>query len=149
MTSKMNLIAILLCSSLLFSACDNTQQRQEIKPAKKLSNDATEIANEAWALINQIDALLYAGETRQIDDLRKPLRELSTRWRVEIKMTDSVTEGGYALCRKSLTSLDAWARSIKEQSRDMDRKKADYEHDKALCKHAIDHPEIGNTSPQS
>ncbi|TXJ10351.1 MAG: hypothetical protein E6Q25_01235 [Acinetobacter sp.] len=142
------LVAALLCSSLFFVACDNTQQRQEIKPAKKLSNDATAIAHEAWALINQVDALLYAGETQYIEDLRKPLRELSNRWRVEIKMTDSVTEGGYALCRKSLTSLDAWARSLNEQSHDIDRKKSEYEHDKKLCKYAIDHPEIGNTSPK-
>lgn len=148
MTVKNILITASLSIGLMLSACDNAQQRQEIKPAKKLSSDATEIANEAWALINHIDAVLYAGETQQIDDLRKPLRELSTRWKVEIKMTDSVTEGGYALCRKSLTSLDAWARSIKEQSRDIDRKKADYEHDKALCKHAIEHPELGNTAPK-
>lgn len=148
MFNKTTLIHALICGSILLSGCNDEQQKQEIKPAKKLSNDATAIANEAWLMINNIDPILYAGETAQIDELRKPLRELSTRWRVEIKMTDSVTEGGYALCRKSLTSLDAWARSLKEQSRDSARKQAEYEHDKALCKHAIDNPQLGNTAPK-
>ena len=31
-------------------------------------------------------------------------------------MTDSVTEGKYALCRKALTSLDVWARETLENN---------------------------------
>ena len=31
-------------------------------------------------------------------------------------MTDSVTEGKYALCRKALTSLDIWARETLENN---------------------------------
>ena len=47
---------------------------------------------------------------------QKPLRQLSTDWRINVKMTDSVTEGKYALCRKALTSLDTWARDAKDRS---------------------------------
>ena len=46
----------------------------------------------------------------------KPLRQLSTDWRINVKMTDSVTEGKYALCRKALTSLDVWARETLENN---------------------------------
>ncbi|MCH4247656.1 MAG: hypothetical protein LKF82_07425 [Acinetobacter populi] len=138
-----------LCVSLALAGCGNNERQQEIKPAQKLSNDASALANEAWILINQLDQVLYSGETDNLDEgVRKPLRELSTRWRIEVKMTDAVTEGKYALCRKSLTTLDAWARSINEHSSDIEKKKADYERDKALCKNAIEHPELGNTSPK-
>ena len=63
-------------------------------------------------------------------------------------MTDSVTEGKYALCRKALTSLEIWARETIDQSSDVAQKKADYERDKAQCKGAIDNPELGNTDPK-
>ena len=53
----------------------------------------------------------------QIDaQVRQPARKLSTDWRINVKMTDSVTEGKYALCRKALTSLEIWARSTVENS---------------------------------
>lgn len=140
--------SVLLASSVL-TACGNNDRKQEIQPAQKLSNDATAVASEAWVLMNQLDQLLYAGEKDNLDEtVRQPLRELSNRWRIEVKMTDSVTEGKYALCRKSLNSLDVWARSIKENTNDIEKKKADYERDKNLCKDAIEHPALGNTSPK-
>ena len=125
---------------------------QKIKPAKKLTNDASAVANEAWILINQLDQLIYAENAKSNPDLdgmvREPLRELSTRWRIEVKMTDSVTEGKYALCRKSLNSLDAWARSVQEQSSDRAQKQLNYERDKQYCKDAIENPKYGNTPPK-
>lgn len=142
-------LTILLSSTLLIACGQDNNRQQEIQPAKKLTNDASSVANEAWVLINQLDQILYAGEKENLDEVvRLPLRELSNRWKIEIKMTDSVTEGKYALCRKSLNSLDVWARSLKEGAKDIAHKQAEYERDKALCQDAIEHPELGNTPPR-
>lgn len=124
-------------------------KKVEIKPAPKLNNDATTYANAAWTLINEIDPIVYNKQVSEIEEkVRKPLRQLSTDWRINVKMTDSVTEGKYALCRKALTSLDTWARDIKDRSSSSAQKQADYERDKAQCKDAIDNPALGNTSPK-
>lgn len=121
----------------------------EIKAAPKLNNDATSYAQAAWKLINEIDPIVYNKQAAEIEDqVRKPLRQLSTDWRINVKMTDSVTEGKYALCRKALTSLDTWARDVKENVSSSTQKQADYERDKAQCKDAIDNPALGNTSPK-
>ena len=143
----------MLCSTVLMTACGNSnneaEKKVEIKPAPKLSNDATTYANAAWDLINQIDPIVYQKQTTEIEDkVRKPLRQLSTDWRINVKMTDSVTEGKYALCRKALTSLDTWAREVKDNPTASSQKQADYERDKAQCKDAIDNPALGNTSPK-
>lgn len=150
---KTHLVALMLCSTVLMTACGNSnneaEKKVEIKPAPKLSNDATTYANAAWDLINQIDPIVYQKQTTEIEDkVRKPLRQLSTDWRINVKMTDSVTEGKYALCRKALTSLDTWAREVKDNPTASTQKQADYERDKAQCKDAIDNPALGNTSPK-
>ena len=150
---KTHLVALMLCSTVLMTACGNSnneaEKKVEIKPAPKLSNDATTYANAAWDLINQIDPIVYQKQTKEIEDkVRKPLRQLSTDWRINVKMTDSVTEGKYALCRKALTSLDTWAREVKDNPTASTQKQADYERDKAQCKDAIDNPALGNTSPK-
>lgn len=82
------------------------------------------------------------------EQVRKPARKLSTDWRINVKMTDSVTEGKYALCRKALTSLEIWARETMDQSSSVAQKQADYERDKQQCKDAIEHPQLGNTDPK-
>lgn len=145
--------AILLCSAFLLAACGNSnnepKEKVEIKPAPKLNNDATTYANTAWKLINDIDPIIYNRQVTEIEEkVRKPLRQLSTDWRINVKMTDSVTEGKYALCRKALTSLDTWARDVKDNANASTQKQADYERDKAQCKDAIDNPALGNTSPK-
>lgn len=145
--------AIMLCSAFLLAACGNSsndpKEKVEIKAAPKLNNDATTYANAAWKLINDIDAIVYNKQTTEIEEtVRKPLRQLSTDWRINVKMTDSVTEGKYALCRKALTSLDTWARDVKDNANASTQKQADYERDKAQCKDAIDNPALGNTSPK-
>ena len=100
-------------------------------------------------MINEIDPIVYNKQVSEIEEkVRKPLRQLSTDWRINVKMTDSVTEGKYALCRKALTSLDTWARDVKDRSSSSAQKRADYERDKAQCKDAIDNPALGNTSPK-
>lgn len=143
----------MLCSAFLLAACGNSsndpKEKVEIKAAPKLNNDATTYANAAWKLINDIDAIVYNKQTTEIEEkVRKPLRQLSTDWRINVKMTDSVTEGKYALCRKALTSLDTWARDVKDNANVSTQKQADYERDKAQCKDAIDNPALGNTSPK-
>ncbi|QER39453.1 hypothetical protein F2A31_06900 [Acinetobacter suaedae] len=151
--TKTCLRAMVLCAPLLLIACGNgsnePEKKVEIKPAPKLTNDATAYANAAWQLINEIDPLVYDKKIDEIEEkVRKPLRQLSTDWRINVKMTDSVTEGKYALCRKALTSLDSWARDVIANANSVTQKQADYERDKAQCKGAIDNPALGNTSPK-
>lgn len=146
------LIASLLSSMFLLQACGNNNSQEkkvEIKAAPKLTNDATTYANEAWMFINKVDPLIYANKIDQLEEqVRKPSRKLSTDWRINVKMTDSVTEGKYALCRKALTSIEIWARESIERSTSDNQKKVDYERDKAQCKNAIENPELGNTDPK-
>ncbi|WP_425917867.1 hypothetical protein [Acinetobacter sp. TSRC1-2] len=142
-----------LCSIFALQACgqssEQPEQKVEIKAAPKLTNDATTYANEAWKFINQVDGLVYAKQLDVLEEqVRKPARKLSTDWRINVKMTDSVTEGKYALCRKALTSLEIWARESIDQSSSVAQKQADYERDKAQCKDAIDNPALGNTDPK-
>ncbi|AOA59895.1 hypothetical protein [Acinetobacter larvae] len=140
------------CVLLLLTGCTPDQQepanKVEIKAAPKLTNDATSYAHAAWELMNHLDPIVYAGQTEEIvQQVRPELRKLSTDWRIHVKMTDSVTEGKYALCRKALTSLDVWARNVIEQDSQQPNKQSDYERDKKQCQQALAVPELGNTSP--
>lgn len=152
LNARVHLLAALMICPFL-AACGNSnsesEKKVEIKPAPKLTNDATTYANDAWKLINEIDVLVYNKQVTDIEEkVRKPIRQLSTDWRINVKMTDSVTEGKYALCRKALTSLDSWARDVKDNANNSGQKQSDYERDKAQCKDAIDNPALGNTSPK-
>ncbi|RXS94003.1 hypothetical protein [Acinetobacter junii] len=152
LNARVHLLAALMICPFL-AACGNSnsesEKKVEIKPAPKLTNDATTYANAAWKLINEIDVLVYNKQVTDIEEkVRKPIRQLSTDWRINVKMTDSVTEGKYALCRKALTSLDSWARDVNDNANNSGQKQSDYERDKAQCKDAIDNPALGNTSPK-
>ncbi|MBJ9984950.1 hypothetical protein IAE19_05765 [Acinetobacter sp. S40] len=152
-TPKFLFFTPILLVVALISGCNqndpNKADKVEIKAAPTLTNDATTYAHKAWGLINEIDPVVYTKQIDQIDEqVRKPLRQLSTDWRINVKMTDSVTEGKYALCRKALTSLDTWARETKDNSKTVTQKQADYERDKSQCKDAIDNPVLGNTDPK-
>ena len=151
--SRAIVMVSVLCSTFALQACGHSseqpEQKVEIKSAPKLTNDATTYAQHAWNFINQVDGLVYAQKLDLLEDqVRKPARKLSTDWRINVKMTDSVTEGKYALCRKAFTSLDIWAREVSEKSVSVLQKQADYQRDKAQCKDAIDHPQFGNTDPK-
>ena len=151
--SRVMVMISVLLSGLLLQACGQSSEQAkpkvEIKAAPKLTNDATTYANAAWTLMNQVDGLVYSKQLDVLDvQVRQPARKLSTDWRINVKMTDSVTEGKYALCRKALTSLEIWARETLEQGSSLAQKQADYERDKQQCKGAIDHPELGNTDPK-
>ncbi len=148
-----NCAVVVLALAGGLQACGNSTQesreKTEIKAAPKLSNDATAYAQQAWKLMNEADSYVYRKQRNLIETkVRKPARQLSTDWRINVKMTDSVTEGKYALCRKALTSLDIWARETVENGKDVVQKQADYERDKAQCQNAIQHPELGNTDPK-
>ncbi|ENV79203.1 hypothetical protein F942_01985 [Acinetobacter ursingii ANC 3649] len=152
-TPKFLIFTPVFLTLAMLSGCNQNEQKQtdkvEIKAAPTLTNDATTYAHKAWDLINQIDPIVYTKKVDQIDEqVRKPLRQLSTDWRINVKMTDSVTEGKYALCRKALTSLDTWARETKDNSTTVTQKQADYERDKSQCKDAIANPALGNTDPK-
>lgn len=151
--SHVMVVISVLLSGLLLQACGQSSEQAkpkvEIKAAPKLTNDATTYANAAWTLMNQVDGLVYSKQLDVLDvQVRQPARKLSTDWRINVKMTDSVTEGKYALCRKALTSLEIWARETLEQGSSLAQKQSDYERDKQQCKGAIDHPELGNTDPK-
>ena len=151
--SRVMVVISVLLSGLLLQACGQSSEQAkpkvEIKAAPKLTNDATTYANAAWTLMNQVDGLVYSKQLDVLDvQVRQPARKLSTDWRINVKMTDSVTEGKYALCRKALTSLEIWARETLEQGSSLAQKQADYQRDKQQCKGAIDHPELGNTDPK-
>ncbi|MDO4223708.1 MAG: hypothetical protein Q4D05_06760 [Acinetobacter sp.] len=125
------------------------QPAQKIQPAAKLSPDATAHAQRAWVFINQAEQLVEQQQKDVLDlQVRQPIRQLTQDWMTQVKMNDAVTEGKYAMCRKSLTSLDIWARAVLEQSSDIEKKKAAYQRDKALCQDAIEHPDLGNTDPK-
>ncbi len=146
-------LAAIIVSSLLLQACGQSEQapeqKVEIKAAPKITNDATEYAQRAWVFINEVDGLVYNKQLDQIEaKVRHPARKLSTDWRINVKMTDSVTEGKYALCRKALTSLEVWARETLDGSSSVAQKQSDYERDKAQCRGAIDNPSLGSTDPK-
>jgi len=97
LNARVHLLAALMICPFL-AACGNSnsesEKKVEIKPAPKLTNDATTYANAAWKLINEIDVLVYNKQVTDIEEkVRKPIRQLSTDWRINVKMTDSVTEG--------------------------------------------------------
>ncbi|MEB3766461.1 hypothetical protein [Acinetobacter sp. MD2] len=136
---------------LALAGCQRSNEPEhkvEIKPAPKLSNDATAYAKQAWQLINQVESVVNLNQPQQINEqLRKPLRELGISWKINVKMGDAVTEGKYAFCRRALTSLDMWAKAVQDQDSNTAQSKQQYLQDKNLCKYALDHPELGNTSP--
>lgn len=128
------------------NSSNGTDEKIELKVAPKITNDATVYAQQAWVLINEVDPMLYNAQNDQITaQVREPVRKLILDWRINVKMTDSVTEGKYALCRKALNSIDSWARAMVENEGQLAVRQANYERDKAQCKTAIDKPELGNT----
>lgn len=143
-------VCAVMVSTVALQGCGNSsngsEQKVEIKAAPKITNDATVYAKNAWDLINQVDPILYQNQKDQIQTMvREPVRQLTLDWRINVKMTDSVTEGKYALCRKALTSIDSWARAIVENEGQLALRQSTYEADKAKCKGAISNPEQGNT----
>ncbi|WP_323127186.1 hypothetical protein [Acinetobacter pollinis] len=147
MYKKQYMVLTLMGVMLALSACNNNNgQKVEIKPAPKLSKDATAYAKKSWELMNQVEPLVENRALAQIDnEVRRPLRELGSQWMINVKMGDSVAEGNFALCRKAMVSLDTWARAVQAKSNSENEDKLNYLHNKQLCKDALDHPALGNS----
>lgn len=134
-------LTMMLVITAGLSACNQqNHEKVEIKSAPKLTNDATAYAKQGWQLMNKVEPLVKPDNTNLEAQVRKPIRELSTNWRINVKMTDSVAEGKYALCRKALNDLDTWSHAIDDKTA-----YSTYLMDKAQCKDALDHPELGNS----
>lgn len=131
------------------STANPQQSEKKIQPAVKLSPDATMHAQRAWQFVQQVEVLLQEPKIDMLDgSVRQPIRQLTEDWLTQVKMNDAVTEGKYAMCRKTLQSMDAWARALQDNSRDIEKRREMYLRDKALCEDAINHPELGNTDPK-
>lgn len=165
---NIRILSISLCTCMMMSlvACGGSQpktssettvsteqaptEEKKIKKAPKLSPDATAHAQRAWAFIQEADVLLANNpSTEQLEQqIRQPIRQIKEAWLTQVKMNDAVTEGKYALCRKTLDSMDILAREMLQQGKNIEKKRQDYQRDKALCQDAIEHPELGNTDPK-
>ncbi|WP_336885473.1 hypothetical protein [Acinetobacter nectaris] len=148
MLYKKQYMALALIGMMLgLTACNNNNgQKVEIKPAPNLSKDATAYAKKSWELMNQVEPMVENHELIKIDsEVRKPLRELSSQWMINVKMGDSVAEGNFALCRKAMVSLDTWARAVQANDDSQTDAKGSYLHNKGLCKSALDNPALGNS----
>ncbi|MBF7682390.1 hypothetical protein I2F27_03470 [Acinetobacter sp. B5B] len=144
-------VMLIMISAVVLTGCNQKDEpKVVIKPAPKLTKDATQYAKESWGLMTSLDEKLLDGSFKQnqIDDeVRKPLRELGNRWMINVKMGDSVAEGNFALCRKAMVSLDSVARAIQAQENPsiLENTKKTYLRDKTVCKSALDNPELGNS----
>lgn len=128
---------------------NDASANRAVVPAPKLTNDATRYAQLAYQLMNELEARMQPSQAAQLETtVRRPIRQLSTEWRIQVKMTDSVTEGQYAMCRKALTSLDIWAREVGTQDNASSQAKTNYLRDKQRCANALAHPSLGNTDPK-
>lgn len=127
----------------------STSEEKKIKKAPKLSSDATVHAQHAWIFIQNVEPILLNNPSaEQLEQtIRQPIRQIKEAWLTQVKMNDAVTEGKYALCRKTLDSMDILAREMLQNGK-IDKKLQDYQRDKALCQDAIEHPELGNTDPK-
>lgn len=127
----------------------STTEEKKIKKAPKLSPDATAHAQRAWNFIQAAEPMLLSNPSKEVleRDIRQPIRQIKEAWLTQVKMNDAVTEGKYALCRKTLDSMDILAREMLQNGK-IEKKLKDYQRDKELCRDAIEHPELGNTDPK-
>lgn len=116
---------------------DQQDQKIELKVVKPVSTDASSIAAETYQFLlkaEQATSTLDPTHTSQFDQqIFNPVNTLLTRWRLEVKQSDSVAGDQYTICRGALISLDAWARSVIDQSSSMSSKKEVFENQKKLC----------------
>lgn len=159
--------SVMIVATILLVACnkDNSQivttdnkaaniqntlnEIRTIEKAEKMTNDATAHAHLAWQFMQQAEHLVNALNKDILkEQVRQPLRKIQNDWLTQVKMTDAVTEGNYALCRKALQSLDIWARAIEDDSSQIVQKQKDYERDREQCEIAIKNPSLGNTDPK-
>lgn len=117
-------------------------QAYQVKPALKLSTDASSLAEKTLAYLQQAEpALNQSATSASPDTLEKlvfaPVRDLLRHWRTDVKQTDSVVGDQYTICRGTLMSFDAWARALLERPESADEKKQVYLNQKQLCEKVV------------
>lgn len=142
-------LALTLAALLNFTltACNQSgqdgQHKRDIKPAVKLSTDASHIAQQTYQFLVSAEPLLTTQPVNlnQLEqEIFQPVRQLLLRWNTEVKQSDSVVGDQYTICRGALISLDSWARSIQKQIPGQADKQAIFEKQKNLCQHVIHNP---------
>lgn len=139
---------VLLAVLVLFgvSACDkhdtaNQNKDLELKKVKPLSTDASLIAAEVYQFLlnaeQTIPKLDIANRAQFDEQVFNPANTLLTRWRLEVKQSDSVAGDQFTICRGALISLDAWARSVLDQSSAASTKQEVFVNQKQLCGQAL------------
>lgn len=117
-------------------------QAYQVKPAAKLSTDASAIARETLTYLQQAEpALEQTAAKARPEALEKlvfaPVRDLLLHWRTDVKQTDSVVGDQYTICRGALMSFDAWARALLERPDSASEKKQVYLNQKQLCTNMV------------
>ncbi|RYY78511.1 MAG: hypothetical protein EOO69_10345 [Moraxellaceae bacterium] len=124
------------------SACNQSghEHKREIKPAVKLSTDASRVAADTNQFLQRAEQLMLSSST-QPDQLETqillPIRQLLLRWNTEIKQSDSVVGDQYTICRGALVSLDSWTRAVQNQTSGQADKQAVFASQKNLCAQAV------------
>lgn len=113
----------------------------QVKPAVKLSTDASGLAQQTLSYLQQTEPLLMQSATSSEDALERliftPVRDLLVQWRMNVKQTDSVVGDQYTICRGALMSFDAWARAVIERPQTAVEKQQQYLNQKKLCETAV------------
>lgn len=124
-------------------ATDNPRdQPYQVKPAVKLSTDASALAQKTLSYLQQTEPALSVPITTASQDMLEklvftPVRELLVQWRMDVKQTDSVVGDQYTICRGALMSFDVWARTLLERPELAGEKKQLYLNQKQLCEKAV------------
>lgn len=113
----------------------------QVKPAVKLSTDASGLAQQTLSYLQQAEPLLIQPVNINSDTLEQlvftPVRDLLVQWRMNVKQTDSVVGDQYTICRGALMSFDTWARALIERPQSAVEKQQQYLNQKKLCETAV------------
>jgi hypothetical protein len=130
-------------------AAKNEFKTAELKTVKPLTTDASLIAAEVYQFIlkaEQSIATLDPATPQQFEQqIFVPANTLLKRWRLEVKQSDSVVGDQYTICRGALVSLDAWARSVLDQSGAATAKQEVFVKQKQLCAQALSNQIVGQS----
>lgn len=109
---------------------DNSAESQP-KPAP--TNDSYPVAKDVYQFLLQAEPLLAVKTTDFQKQIYTPIRQLLTRWQLEVKQGDSAIGDQYTICRGALLSLDEWTRSVESDSSSQADKKEIFENQKQIC----------------
>ena len=118
----------------------DSPKRAEIKPAVKLSTDASQIGTDTYRFISVVDSLPQSAtpDRTQFEQLIfQPSRQLLIRWGTEVSQKDSAVGDEYTICKGALMSLNSWARAVLDQPSLAKSKQQVYEGQKKLCAQVV------------